>query len=305
MDKPISGILLADKPEGISSQLLVSKVKRILHVRSAGHTGTLDPIATGLNLICYGRATRVSEYLLGCDKEYIAELQIGRETDTGDVTGQTLTESDRRITASELRGILPRFTGDLQQIPPLYSAIKLDGKKLYDLARKGKADVAERALTPRPVRIYEIELLAADEAEQRFTLRVFCSKGTYIRSLCRDMARALNTCGTMSALRRTRVGRFSVEDALTPNEMAERAAKEDFSFIFPVEAVFGDLPAVTLDAYGEERLRHGADVTDDHASAKTAGRCRLMAESGEFLAVGTVENGFVLAEKRFFEVDDQ
>ena len=232
MEKPASGIILADKPEGISSQLLVSRFKRIYGTKSAGHTGTLDPIATGLNLICFGRATKVCEYITGCDKAYIACMQLGLETDTGDTTGTATAESSIRCTAADVAAILPRFTGELDQIPPVYSAIKVGGRKLYELARAGKAPEPE----PRHVTIYALELLEADEPAQRFTLRITCSKGTYIRSLCRDIGRALNTFGTMAALRRTVVGAFSVSDALTPDALAERVAAGDYSFVLPNDA---------------------------------------------------------------------
>ena len=157
MEKPASGIILADKPEGISSQLLVSRFKRIYGTKSAGHTGTLDPIATGLNLICFGRATKVCEYITGCDKAYIACMQLGLETDTGDTTGTATAESSVRCTAADVASILPRFTGELDQIPPVYSAIKVGGRKLYELARAGKAPEPE----PRHVTIYALELLEA------------------------------------------------------------------------------------------------------------------------------------------------
>ena len=298
MEKPASGIILADKPEGISSQLLVSRFKRIYGTKSAGHTGTLDPIATGLNLICFGRATKVCEYITGCDKAYIACMQLGLETDTGDTTGTATAESSIRCTAADVAAILPRFTGELDQIPPVYSAIKVGGRKLYELARAGKAPEPE----PRHVTIYALELLEANEPAQRFTLRITCSKGTYIRSLCRDIGRALNTFGTMAALRRTVVGAFSVSDALTPDALAERVAAGDYSFVLPVDAAFAQLGRMTLNAKGERFLKTGLDVPAACASeapGNPSGRQRFYAASGEFLAVGIVQGEALNIEKRF------
>ncbi len=275
MEKPASGIILADKPEGISSQLLVSRFKRIYGTKSAGHTGTLDPIATGLNLICFGRATKVCEYITGCDKAYIACMQLGLETDTGDTTGTATAESSIRCTAADVAAILPRFTGELDQIPPVYSAIKVGGRKLYELARAGKAPEPE----PRHVTIYALELLEADEPAQRFTLRITCSKGTYIRSA------------------------FSVSDALTPDALAERVAAGDYSFVLPVDAAFAQLGRMTLNAKGERFLKTGLDVPAACASeapGNPSGRQRFYAASGEFLAVGIVQGEALNIEKRFF-----
>lgn len=297
--KPVSGMFLADKPQGLSSQALVSRFKRIYGVKSAGHTGTLDPIATGLNLICFGRATRVCSYVTGCDKEYLAELQLGEETDTGDVTGAVTASSELPCTAAEVAAVLPRFTGPLEQIPPVYSAIKIGGRKMYELARAG-LDVKP---TPRQIVIHSLELLHADEANRRFALRIACSKGTYIRSLCRDIGRSLGVYGTMASLRRTAVGRFSIRDALTLEQLEAHVAAGDYGFVRPVDDVFADRPRAVLNAPGERYLKTGLDIpaecVADDAEPQTAAR-RFYGESGEFLAVGSVENGRVIIEKRFF-----
>lgn len=298
-EKPVSGMFLADKPQGLSSQALVSRFKRIYGVKSAGHTGTLDPIATGLNLICFGRATKVCAYVTGCDKEYLAELQLGEETDTGDVTGTVTASSPSHCTAAEVAAMLPQFTGPLEQIPPIYSAIKIGGRKMYELARAGK----EVKPTPRQIVIHSLELLHADEESQRFTLRVACSKGTYIRSLCRDIGRALNVYGTMASLRRTAVGRFSIRDALTLEQLEAHVAAGDYRFVRPIDDVFADRPRAVLNARGERCLKTGLDIpvecAADDGEPQTAAR-RFYGESGEFLAVGSVENGQIIIEKRFF-----
>ncbi|MBR5519729.1 MAG: tRNA pseudouridine(55) synthase TruB [Clostridia bacterium] len=300
MEKPTSGILVADKPEGITSQTLVSKIKRILNVRSAGHTGTLDPIATGLNLVCYGRATKVSAYVTGCDKTYIARLRLGYETDTGDITGETIATNEKRATAEELLAVLPQFLGPQAQIPPMYSAIKLDGKKLYQLARAGETvEVA-----PRDIVIYDLKLLEADEANGEFSLLVDCSKGTYIRSLCRDLGRALGTCGTMAALRRIRVGSFTIDQALTPDQMAQKLADGDTSFILPIDAVFAELGNLTVNADGERLIRCGAVIPSATVTAcdRMGEMCRVYNEAGEFLAIGKTEGEELCIEKRFFDL---
>ncbi len=299
MEKPASGIILADKPEGMTSQALVSRVKRMLQVRSAGHTGTLDPIATGLNLICYGRATKVCEYITGCDKEYVAALRLGVETDTGDVTGAVVNTCEKNFRSSEVAAALPRFLGTQGQIPPMYSAIKRGGKKLYELARAGETVELE----PRQITIYALELLDGDEPNQEFTLRIACSKGTYIRSLCRDIGRALGSFGTMAALRRTAVGGFSVRQALTPETLAERLAQCDYGFVLPMDAVFAPLGSMTVDARGEALLKNGAEIPADcvTASAGAAGRRRIYNATGAFLAVGTLDGSQIAVEKRFFE----
>jgi len=299
MERPMSGVIIADKPEGITSQTLVSKIKRIINVRSAGHTGTLDPIATGVNLVCFGRATKVSAYVTGCDKTYIARLRIGYETDTGDITGETIAESDVRVDRAAVEAVLPQFLGPQAQIPPMYSAIKRDGRKLYELARAGETvEVA-----PRDIEIYDLRLLEADEAAGEYVLHVDCSKGTYIRSLCRDIGRALGTCGTMAALRRIRVGAFSIDRALTPDAMREKLEAGDASFILTIDAVFAHLDKLTVSTDGERLIRCGAVIPAETAidGHKNGDLCRIYNENGEFLAIGSVAESELAIEKRFFD----
>ena len=290
MEKPASGIILADKPEGISSQLLVSRFKRIYGTKSAGHTGTLDPIATGLNLICFGRATKVCEYITGCDKAYIACMQLGLETDTGDTTGTATAESSIRCTAADVAAILPRFTGELDQIPPVYSAIKVGGRKLYELARAGQ----EVARPARDITIHALELLSC--APPDFTLRVHCSKGTYVRTLCHDLGAALGTGGCMAALRRTAAGAYTAAQAVPLADILAHPAPE--SLLLPVDTLFAAHPALTLTPAQEKCCRNGASFTLRFAP----GRYRLYAESGEFLALGEVRDGRMETVKSFFAI---
>ncbi len=298
MVKPSSGILLVDKPIGISSQSLVSRVKRILQVKCAGHTGTLDPIATGLNIICYGRATRVSAYLTACDKSYLATLQLGLETDTGDTTGEALFRDEVPVSEAQLREALGGFIGKQMQVPPAYSAISLGGQRAYKLARKG--EVPE--IPPREITIYGLELVSYDGENRLAVLNVDCSKGTYIRSLCRDIGRALGTYGTMAGLRRTKMGRYDLKDAHTLEQLAQACEAKDYGFVKGIDAVFADLPAFSVNGEGFRLIRNGAEIPAGCAVDTAQGRSRIYDENGTFIGVGIIENETIRVEKRFYEV---
>ncbi len=298
MTAPKSGIVLIDKRTGYSSQAAVSKVRRALGAKTAGHTGTLDPMATGLLVICFGRGTRVSEYLGASEKRYTAVLKTGIETDTGDITGSVVRRSDRRASAEDVLGVLCEFRGKIVQVPPIYSAIWVNGRRLYEIARSGESV----EVPSREVEIFSLELVSADENAGEFTLDIRCSKGTYIRSLCRDIGEKLGTFGTMSYLRRTQAGRYSVENALTPDEAALRAEKGDFSFVFPIDSVFSELPAVMTDQRGDRYVRDGAPVPSEHILTPNAsGRCRLY-NGDAFIAVGEIVNGEFITEKNYYEL---
>lgn len=300
MTAPKSGIVLIDKKEGFTSQAAVFKVKRTLNSRSAGHTGTLDPLATGLLVVCYGRATRVTEYLGASEKRYRAVLKTGIETDTGDITGNTVRTSDMHVTGADIEAVLDQFRGEIKQVPPLYSAIWVNGRRLYEIARNGEGETVE--IPERDVVIHSLELVSADEEAGEFTLDVCCSKGTYIRSLCRDIGAAAGCFGTMSALRRTAAGCYSVENAHTPDEITEMVAAGDFSFIMPIDSVFSDLPAALTDPRGEKYVRDGAPIPPEHIFTAPQGRCRLY--NGEsFIAVGEIIEGQFITEKNFHEVE--
>ena len=275
----------------MSSQKAVHKVRGLTGVSKAGHGGTLDPMACGLLPILLGGATKLSDFLLTGDKGYIAGLRFGLVTDTLDVTGQVLRSSGLRPKREQLEAMLPRFTGELLQTPPMYSAISQGGQKLYKLARQGIE--VERA--PRRVNIHSLRLLefSGDGA----LLEVECSKGTYVRSLVFDLGEALGCGACMSGLRRTRAGGFDVRDALTIEEIERRGAE---NCLLPVDALFAGRPVVLLkDARAEKALRNGMDVRFD---ADFAGECRVYAESGEFLALCRAEGGALKTIKSFFEV---
>ena len=283
----MTGLLLLDKEEGWTSHDAVARLRGQLGERRIGHAGTLDPMATGLLVILLGRGTRAAEFAEAQEKEYEAVLRLGQVTDTQDVTGATLSESELLPDEAALCAVLPRFTGEIAQIPPMYSAIKVHGQKLYDIARRGGE--IERA--PRPVTIHALELLSFDGRDAR--LRVVCSKGTYIRTLCHDIGAALGCGGCMAALRRTRCGQLRVADAcLIRDASAER--------VLPLDSLFSDLPALTLSAAQERRCRCGNTF---RAAGGTTGRCRFYSENGEFLALGELSGGEGRSVKSFFEVN--
>lgn len=287
----MSGILLVDKPAGWTSHDVVGRLRRMTGQRRIGHSGTLDPMATGLLVVFLGRATRAVEFAEGHDKAYTALLRPGVVTDTLDTTGAVLATSPERPTRSELETALGAFRGEIEQLPPMYSALKYNGKKLYEIARAG----GEVERKPRPVTIYRLE--CTGERDGDFVLEVECSKGTYIRTLCDDIGRALGCGACMSGLRRTRAGGFDVRDALTIEEIERRGAE---NCLMPVDALFAGRPVVLLkDARAEKALRNGMDVRFD---ADFAGECRVYAESGEFLALCRAEGGALKTIKSFFEV---
>lgn len=287
----MSGILLVDKPAGWTSHDVVGRLRRITGQRRIGHSGTLDPMATGLLVVFLGRATRAVEFAEGHDKAYTALLRPGVVTDTLDTTGNVLETSPERPERAALEAALEAFRGEIEQLPPMYSAIKLGGKKLYEIARAG----GEVERQPRPVTIYKLE--CTGESEGDFILEVECSKGTYIRTLCDDIGRALGCGACMSGLRRTRAGGFDVKDALTLEEIECRGAE---NCLLPVDALFAGRPIVLLkDARAEKALRNGMDVKFD---AGFEGECRVYAENGEFLALCREEGGILKTIKSFFEV---
>ena len=286
-----NGILIIDKPAGWTSHDVVAKLRGILHEKRIGHAGTLDPMATGVLPVFVGRATRAVEFAERGDKEYVAGLKLGIVTDTQDTSGNTLEEHPVEVTAEQVKAVLPQFTGDILQVPPMYSAIKINGKKLYELARKGR----EVERPARPVTIHSLTLegqIAPDE----FTIRVKCSKGTYVRTLCHDLGAALGCGGCMSSLRRTMACGFALQEA---HPLAEVLACEDpAGLLRPTDSLFADSPALTLGKRGADRVRHGAQVCQPEAED---GTYRIYGPEEEFLALGRVEQGKLLIVKSFFQ----
>lgn len=289
----MNGILLIDKEPDWTSNDVVVKLKGILHERRIGHSGTLDPMATGLLVVFIGRATRAVQFAECDSKRYRAALRLGITTDTQDTTGNILERKNISVTREELACVLKQFLGDIEQIPPMFSAIQIGGKRLYDIARKG--GTVERA--PRPVKIYEIAL-AGREGED-WLLDVHCSKGTYIRTLCHDIGQVLGCGGCMSALRRTQAGSFQVSDAITIHQAQHlQEIGEIEKHLLPVDTLFSREMACTAST-GEERLiRCGTD----YPTVQPDGVYRVYSETGSFLMLGRVENGIMKTIKNFFEV---
>ena len=290
-----NGILVIDKPAGWTSQDVAAKLRGVFHERRVGHGGTLDPMATGVLPIFIGRATRAAEFAESAEKEYIAGLRLGLVTNTQDTTGEALEEHPVSVTREEVQAALQRFLGPIEQIPPMYSAIKINGQKLYELARKGK-EVARR---PRSITIHELELLEGCGAE--YLLRVRCSKGTYVRTLCHDLGAALGCGGCMSSLRRTRAGSFTLEQALTMQQVLEFAAEHDpQQLLMPADALFAESLPLIVTMGQAAKLKNGAQIKDWQFAP---GTYRVYAEDGEFLLLGRVENGVLTTIKSFFEVN--
>ena len=290
-----NGILIVDKPDGWTSQDVAAKLRGVFHEKRVGHGGTLDPMATGVLPIFIGRATRGVEFFESAEKEYIAGLRLGTVTNTQDTTGEALETNPVTVTREDVEAALRRFTGELDQLPPMYSAIKINGQKLYELARRGQ-EVARR---PRSITIHALELLEGEGAD--WTVRVRCSKGTYVRTLCHDLGRALGCGGCMSSLRRTRAGSFTLAQAVTMQQVLDFAAGQDpQQLLMPVDAVFAAHPPLIVTLGQAAKLKNGAQVKDWQFQP---GTYRVYAEDGEFLLLGRVEGGVLTTIKSFFEVN--
>ena len=292
----MNGIILIDKPRDWTSHDVVGKLRRLLQERRIGHSGTLDPLATGLLVVFVGRATRAVEFAEADAKQYIAGLRLGVETDTQDITGTILTETECCVTQEELKAVLPRFMGEISQIPPMYSALKVNGQKLYDIARKG----GEVERKPRQITIHSLELVDNSHLEEGdYCLDVTCSKGTYIRTLCHDIGEALGVGGTMSSLRRVRAGGFHLRDALTIEQVAAAAeAGEAEKLLLPVDTLFAQHEKLTLTDKQTKRTLVGGQFS----VGVSDGTYRFYAPDGAFLALGKVEQGTASTIKSFFEV---
>ena len=286
----MDGIVIVDKPQGWTSQDVVSKLRGVLHTRRIGHGGTLDPMATGVLPVFVGRGTRGVEFFEHAEKTYETVLRLGITTDTEDITGTVLTEQDAFVTGEQLEQVLEKFRGEIMQVPPMYSALKINGQKLVDLARKGK----EVERQPRPITIHELTLLGMDA--EGIHLRVHCSKGTYIRTLCKDIGEALGCGGCMAALRRVRAGEYTAEEAVPLETLLETDAPEQY--LRPVDSMFRHYPAVTLTEKQEKRCRCG----NSFSIKMEDGTYRVYAQSGDFLALSKVEGGVMSTIKSFFEV---
>lgn len=280
-----SGVLLVDKHAGVTSHDIIYKIRRLYHLKRVGHTGTLDPMATGLLVVLVGRAAKAEEYLSSEAKHYLATLRLGVTTDTEDTTGKILSTSENIPAKAEVEAVLPRFRGKIGQIPPMYSALKVGGKKLVDLARAG-VTVERQA---REIEIFDLRLTEADLATD-YLLDVRCSGGTYVRTLCADIGKALGCGGAMHTLRRLGTGGFSIDDAHTVEELEAMDDAERLSLLIPTEELFANLPKIALPAFFEKLCRGGCEIyLHKIGAALPAGqRVRLCDEQSNFFALGEV-----------------
>jgi tRNA pseudouridine55 synthase len=286
-----SGILIIDKPQGWTSMDVCAKLRGILREKRIGHAGTLDPMATGVLPVFVGRATRAVEFASEGDKEYIAGLKLGIITNTQDTSGEVLEERPVSVTQDQLEAALVPFRGDISQVPPMYSAIKINGKKLYELARKGRE-------VERPARIVTIHSLTVEgqTGPDEFTIRVRCSKGTYVRTLCHDIGQALGCGGCMSSLRRTIAAGFSLEQSVPLADF--QTAENPADFLLPVDTCFAQYAPFSLPAELERKVRNGMTVK---VSGLTDGTYRVYSPDGVFLALSRAERGSLYTIKSFFE----
>ena len=300
----MTGVLILDKPADFTSFDAVAVCRRLCHERKIGHTGTLDPMATGVLPLLLGKATRAASLLEDTDKEYEAGFRLGVSTDTEDSTGKVLETSDTPVSRELLESLLPRFRGEIMQVPPMYSAVSKDGKRLYELARKG----IEVERDARPVTIFKLELMAYHEETREGKLTVSCSKGTYIRTLIADLAKAAGSLGVMTALRRTKACGFTLADAITLDEakaLSEAGTLDEK--LRPVESLFAHLPAVTVSGAQATRFGNGGQLDLKRIPAFRKQNppdgeiVRVRGEKGEFLGLGQVqaEKGWLAILKLF------
>lgn len=292
-----NGILVIDKAQEWTSMDVCAKLRGIFHEKRVGHAGTLDPMATGVLPVFLGRATRAVSFASEGEKEYVAGLKLGLVTNTQDTSGEVLEQHSVSVTLEELEAVLPAFRGDIQQVPPMYSAIKINGKKLYELARKGR----EVERPARPVTIHALTV-EGQRAPDEFTIRVRCSKGTYVRTLCHDIGQALGCGGCMSSLRRTMAAGFSLAEAVTLDQV--QAAEDPLSLLLPIDAYFAGRPILILRPEAERKLRNGMTLvlSKEELPEPLRGECRVYGADGEFLALGRCEGHKLSTVKSFFTV---
>ncbi len=296
----IKGILCMYKPEGFTSFDVIAKLRGILKTRRLGHAGTLDPMAEGVLPVFAGNAAKAVDMLLCHDKTYRAEFALGIVTDTQDSTGNIISENDRAVSRDELEKAAGKFCGDIMQIPPMYSAVSVNGKRLYELAREGRT--VERQ--PRPVTVYSLEILSYNENERRGQMEISCSKGTYVRTLINDIGEALGCGGIMTGLVRTAACGFSLDDCVTFEELQQAADRGENpgKFLLPVDTVFVPLPEIRLDEDRERMYRNGVklDIKRLPPLPKGADRFRIYGAKGDFLGIAKTDGQVLRSEKNFY-----
>jgi tRNA pseudouridine55 synthase len=291
----IDGILLYDKEVGLSSNRALQQVKRLLNARKAGHTGSLDPLASGLLPICFGEATKLSQYLLDSDKRYLTTFKLGETTTTGDGEGEVVERRSVNISLQQIEQALGKFTGVIEQVPPMYSALKKDGQPLYKLARQG----IEVERKPRTVEIFDIKLISFDG--QSVVLDVHCSKGFYIRSLAVDLGEELGCGAHVTMLRRTAVGKFNIEDAIAIEELSAMDNQHQLEQLLPLDAGIDSMQSVSLSDDASYYFCQGQVVrTADDAEE---GLVRVYIEDGSFIGIGEAVPGRKIKPKRLLSTN--
>jgi tRNA pseudouridine55 synthase len=290
---PVDGVLLLDKPSGITSNFALQKARRLLAAAKAGHTGTLDPLASGLLPLTFGEATKFSSDLLDAAKTYEAEIQLGTTTTTGDAEGEVIETTPVDVTRAQVATAIGKLSGSIEQMPPMFSALKRDGRPLYEYARAG-VDV-ERA--PRAVTIHRFELLFFEET--RLRVRVECSKGTYVRVVAQDLGTLLGCGAHLSALRRTRVGALAVENGVTLETLAGLAPEARRALLLPLDSLIAGLPRVELDAGLAERFSHGQRLA--LGPGNPSGRVRVVGPRARLLGVAHIDEQGLLAPQRLVQ----
>ena len=299
----LSGVLIVNKREGMTSHDVVNRIRRLYGTRRVGHTGTLDPLATGVLVVLVGRAAKAAEYLTADTKEYVATLRLGITTDTEDITGNVLTTSESLPSADGVKSTCERFVGDIMQTPPMYSALKVGGQKLCDLARSG-VEIERKA---RPITVFSIDC-EPTESESDYILKVSCSSGTYIRTLCADIGRALGCGGAMATLCRSRAGDFLLENSYTLEQLEEMSEDERAALLCPIDSLFKAYPRVFLPEFYEKLSRSGCEIYQKKIKTPypVGARVRLCsATSTKFYALGEVReypDGSAIKAIKMFDI---
>ena len=297
------GVLVINKHKGVTSHDIVNRVRRLYGTRRVGHTGTLDPLATGVLVVLVGRAAKAAEYLVSDTKRYRATLRLGVTTDSEDITGTVLTKSEAVPSAEQVIVACKQFRGEIMQVPPMYSALKVDGKKLVDLARQGQT-VERKA---RPITVFELDCVPTD-ASTDYVLEVKCSSGTYIRTLCADIGNALGCGGVMATLERCETGGFSLDKSYTLDELERMSETDRLALLCPIEELFLSLPAVKLPAFYERLSRSGCEIYQKKIKTDFAegSRVRMCNADGVFYALGevrTYEDGTAIKAIKLFALE--
>ena len=286
MDNELSGVLLVNKHKGVTSHDIVFKIRRLFGTKKVGHTGTLDPLATGVLPVLIGRAAKAAEYLLSENKKYIAEIKLGITTDTEDITGEILTKSDTLPTKTEFFEACKHFVGEIEQVPPMYSALKVNGQKLVDLARQG-VEIERQA---RKITIFDIAPEEIAEQTGAYRISVSCSKGTYIRTLCADIGAYLGCGATMTELTRTQSGNFDIENAYTVEQLEKMSLEDSQALLSPVESLFEEAPKVILPDFYARLCRSGCEIYQKkiNTNLENENFVRICDKNG-FFALGQVK----------------